>query len=609
MKKLLLFLLFVASLYAETISEYHVKITVFQSGSLEIEEAIRYDFGETQRHGIYRDIPYTVQTDFLPKDIGLDNFTVLMDGNKVPWQKTTTSSDAGDMIRIKIGDPNKTISGTHLYQIRYSVEKGVFFRDEQHDTIRWNAIGTGWRVPIQKATVDIFLPPSLSKNNTQIRTFTGRYGSTLTKAQFHWIDTQHLQVTAKNLAPHEGLTVEVAYPVGLLEQSGKENSITSKSDYMIGLLPWSLMGGFLFYLYRFYRQHTSPLRNTSIAPMYRPPKEIDVLQAGLLLDKVADTTDFAAAVIELAQKGYLDILKNDKLTVLQRTQKDPKTLTEDEKYLLEHILFPEDDIFLLDSHDTNKAEAIKEGFETINKMLYTWSVKAGYMQENPQKARKTFLIKSAMYGVPLLALAFFISVKTLGSTTTVLMGGISIFVVAGLWIALSAKGIMNKIFGAVFAGIPFFSTLPMLMQENWKSIFFTPLPLLVAGIIFIFLIYKKIGSYTPKGAKAYLHLKGLEEFIKRVKEDEIKRRVAEDPLFLDKLLPYAILFGLTKHWLSFYEIFKTAPAWYDGPIDNLYIVHRDLHSISTLSATNTGGSSGGGGFSGGGGGGGGGGSW
>ena len=609
MKKLLLFLLFCTFLHAEVIKDYHVSIRILQSGSLQVDERITYDFGQTQRHGIYRDIPYTVQTDFLPKDIGLHDFTVSMDGKEIPWEKTTTSSDAGEMVRIKIGDPDRTITGRHIYQISYRVKKGVLLQDSQHDSVRWNAVGTGWRVPIQKAIVDIFLPKSLSRNNTQIHTFTGNYGSTSTKATFRWVDPHYLQVEVHDLAPHEGLTVEVVYPKGLLAQRGEENSTTSAKDYLKGLLPWGGMGLFLFYLYRFYEQHTYHLQSSSVVPMYEPPKGFDVLQSGLLLDRVADTTDFAAAVIELAQKGYIDIFKNDKLTVLKKRDKDTKALSEDEKYLLEHILFPEDDMFVLNPHDTNSAESLRAGFEKINSMLYTWSVDQGYMAENPKKARKDFLLKSALYGLPLLALAIVTSVMTIGTTTTILMMGLSVFVIAGIWIALSSPGIMSKIFGAVFAGLPLFTALPTLMKSDWKIILFTPLPLLVIALISVLLTYKKIGKYTPKGARAYLHLKGLEEFIKRVKEDEIRRRLDEDPLFLDKLLPYAILFGVTKHWLNFYKAFAVTPLWYDGDIDQLDGIHRDLHSLSTLSASDTGGPSGGGSFSGGGGGGGGGGSW
>ncbi len=87
MKKLLLFLLLFGSwniiLYAEKISRYDVKIAIQQSGELQIFETIHYDFEGASKHGIFRDIPFTVRGSGLPKDIGIYGFSVQMDGKQV----------------------------------------------------------------------------------------------------------------------------------------------------------------------------------------------------------------------------------------------------------------------------------------------------------------------------------------------------------------------------------------------------------------------------------------------------------------------------------------------------------------------------------------------
>ena len=86
-----------------------------------------------------------------------------------------------------------------------------------------------------------------------------------------------------------------------------------------------------------------------------------------------------------------------------------------------------------------------------------------------------------------------------------------------------------------------------------------------------------------------------------------------DPLYLEKMLPYAVLFNETEHWLSFYHILNAkTPQWYHGDITNMGKFSSSVNSASTSpSKSSSGGSgfSGGGGFTGGGGGGGGGGSW
>jgi uncharacterized membrane protein len=79
------------------------------------------------------------------------------------------------------------------------------------------------------------------------------------------------------------------------------------------------------------------------------------------------------------------------------------------------------------------------------------------------------------------------------------------------------------------------------------------------------------------------------------------------------MLPYAMLFGHTDHWLKFYTLLQVdTPVWYSGNITNLNGFDTTMQQSATPpSAQNSAGAGfgGGGGFSGGGGGGGGGGSW
>ncbi len=89
----------------------------------------------------------------------------------------------------------------------------------------------------------------------------------------------------------------------------------------------------------------------------------------------------------------------------------------------------------------------------------------------------------------------------------------------------------------------------------------------------------------------------------RVKSDEIKRRLEEDPLYLEKTLPYALLFGLNKHWIELFDKLNVPhPTWYHGSLHNITYLSSAIDKASSQPPSNEGGSSGGGGFSGGGGG-------
>jgi len=231
MKKILLAALLLlgcaTTSFAERISTLHVDTVIEQSGELLITETIAYDFETATKHGIFRDIPFMVKNNGVKRDIGLYDFSVLFDGTPAEWsQSKQNSSHAGKIIRLKIGDAQKYITGKHTYTISYHVKLGVLPASDNRsrDAVRWNVVGTGWQVPVDHAQADFLLPPSLSQEQLRLSTYAGKYASTGSTASSQWIDPRHLQVHTKNLQPHEGLTVELAFASGTLDQSGRENT-------------------------------------------------------------------------------------------------------------------------------------------------------------------------------------------------------------------------------------------------------------------------------------------------------------------------------------------------------------------------------------------------
>ena len=619
MKKLLLLLLLFGGwssiLFAEKISRYDVNITVQQSGELQITETIHYDFENISKHGIYRDIPFTVEGSILPKDIGIYNFTIQMDGKKVKWYQRNISNDfdAGEMIRIKIGSESVRITGKHIYTISYQVKKGVLpsSLNTSQDAIRWNTIGTGWEVPIEKTEINFYLPSSLSQANVSVQTFKGAYGSK-TKNQITWISKHHFQQKTDRLAAHEGLTTELSYPVGLLGQTGKENMATSNSEKLLGNWHWPVMLVFLLSLFGFLKKHAGVIDKRSIAPHYNPPKGMNTLQAGLIYDKFADNEDFSAAVLELGQKGYLEIFQKEKddEPLLNKTQKSTKDLSDDLKYLMDHILFSKKRSYRLKGYSTTGSATLQDGFKKINQMLYDWSVKDGYIQEDPQTIRKKFFKTSMWALLPVIALSLYSIFRIYNINTVIILLFSSLFMGAGFYIALSKKSLFNKIFGLIFIVAGTVQLIAILsFHTSFSLLLFSPMTTIIILSIAIYMIYHKVGAYTQKGADAHKHLLGFKEYMSRVKKDEIHRRLKDDPLYLEKYLPYAVLFGITDHWLSLFDILNVHyPHWYHGSATHMNNFSSSMTNAAT-SPSSSGGSSGGGGFSGGGGGGGGGGSW
>ncbi|TNF44407.1 MAG: DUF2207 domain-containing protein [Epsilonproteobacteria bacterium] len=622
MRKLLILTLLLLGLgspaYAEKISSYKIDVTVEQSGELFIVESIAYDFELQNRHGIFRDIPYMIKRNGVKKDLGLYAFSVQLDSGIVEWQESTHSStQAGDILRLKIGSANTYITGKHLYKISYRVKKGVLpaAQNEENDAIRWNIIGTGWAVPISNIEANFFLPLSLNQHDIALSTYTGVYGSNSSSATTSWINPKQLQVKVSRLNPYEGTTVEMAYPANILDQNGLENVKAGFMDWFLANFHWAALVGFLIYLREMYKKHTGFIDHRSIAVQYEAPKGLSLLQSGLVLDKFTDKEDYAAAVLELAELGHIEIDQKEKKLdpLLKRIETSTKNLTMDQKYLLEQVLFKGKNTFVMAGGSESRATKLQAGFKYINDHLYNWSVADGYMVENPQRVRKAFLLKSLFFLVPVVALVLYSLYLQFGEAVIFLLVFPLIFGAVGLNIMTLKKNWFSKLTGFLF-GLVGMIPLVSIQKEgvNLDELIIGPVGVLIILVGALFFTYKKIGRFTQKGAYASKHLLGLKEFISRVKEDEIKRRLEMDPLYLEKMLPYAVLFNETDHWLSFYHILNIeAPHWYHGDIGNMGRFTSSVNSASTSpkSASGGGGFSGGGSFSGGGGGGGGGGSW
>ncbi len=124
------------SVAGEQIKDFTVNINVQKDGSLNVREDIRYYF-DTSRHGIYRNIPFTIYDDGVRYDMEY-KFSDVVDENGKKYK--VDKGKSGEQWVLKIGDPDKTITGDHTYVISYTVKGGLrYFED--HDELYWNITG------------------------------------------------------------------------------------------------------------------------------------------------------------------------------------------------------------------------------------------------------------------------------------------------------------------------------------------------------------------------------------------------------------------------------------------------------------------------------------
>ena len=172
----------VQSVKAEQINNFDSQIYVNQDGTIDVKENIEYDFFDLNKHGIYREIPF-IKTNEDGKKYKLEfsNFSV-QDENGIDYRFTTSTVDE-KLISLKIGDANRLVTGIHNYIITYKVAGALtYFSD--HDELYWNITGNDWQIPIANTTASVVWPQEIKKEDIKTTCYTGTQGSKVSDCSY-----------------------------------------------------------------------------------------------------------------------------------------------------------------------------------------------------------------------------------------------------------------------------------------------------------------------------------------------------------------------------------------------------------------------------------------
>jgi hypothetical protein len=383
---------FVRSPGSEAILNYKIGIEVLPSSDLNITESIAYDFGINQRHGIYREIPYKVNLDDDKKGILDMKVSSVKDETSANYKFSL--SKESDNLKIKIGDPNKLITGQKTYIISYVVSGAIrYFSD--HDELYWNATGTSWPVPIDKVSVNVKIPAQ-----GQIEKAICYSGAAYSTAQVCQAQKQGNQAnfSAANLGSLEGLTIAAAFPKNIvavrLPKEDKPGLIEQMLPVIFGIgsIFWFIIAPF-WVIYNWLRFGRDPQTNPNIPVWYEPPKnkqgeKIKPAEVGTLFDETADNRDISATIVDLAIKGYLKIKekkKNEYTLIKVKEFGDDPSLADFEKDILKGIF--------KSANETTTMKLSGSFYSTANKVkndLYQKVVRGGFFDQNPQSTRTKY---------------------------------------------------------------------------------------------------------------------------------------------------------------------------------------------------------------------------
>jgi uncharacterized membrane protein len=626
------------------IKSFESIIDVRRDGVMVVKERIVVDFGEEEKHGIYRKIPYYFQ------------------GRKLEFNLISVEDDSGRSYQVlereeggevywRIGDPEVLVKGENVYNITYEV-KGAINYFKEHDEIYWNVNGTEWEMSINEVSCVVNLPEGVDVSKVKYTFYTGKKGAREQNGKA-WVEGNKVFFKAGPFKPGENLTIVVGLPKGVLIEPPKPSWISRNWGllFMI-LLP---LISLLYMLYKYFRYGRDPRINRSIMVEYEAPENLKPAEIGTLVDEYADDRDIVATIIDLAIRGYLKIRPLGDRDVEIEILREGDELEGYERKVFEAIKESAEDgkvlrlgesvKYYIRSLEPSKAEEyvekykkLHETLESVKDEVYDLLTQRGYFQENPKLVR----LKYALLGLLMVLIALFISWifkhPDIGHVNLVFIGLLmfptilAVFLTSYTFREMKMFLYITSLFLFIFLFymfIGFYINGGITIGINDKDIYVpmyalhhpsveVPLGIALAGLIISFM-----GLYMPRkterGVEMYKRILGFNEFIERVEEDRLKRMMEEDPTKLERIIPYAIALGIEHIWIEkISKVLNYIPDWIQTSTRDVgKAIRITTSSLSTSLpalasyATSSGGGSGfkSGGRSGGGAGGGGGGAW
>lgn len=601
-----------------------VDYVVDAQGGVSVTESYDYQFNTSGRHGIERTVAtaqgYTPAEETSAGSEGSGGATSQERHYEISDISASSPSgapaqlsvrDQGDATVIRVGSPNRTVSGAERYVLKYHLAHVV---NEQKDGVElyYNVLGNSWRVPFDAVEVTVRGPGSSAVSKTACY-----YGTFKSDTPCQSTPGNPARFSAQNLEIMQNMSIVALLPRSAFTDVSKDvrdaGSAGSGGPYIspesarvrtlsqlgIGvgapLLALAGMGALVWRRGRDERYvglapDTLPAPGQEVpttrggkAPVtavrFNPPDNATPGLIGTIYDEHADTIDVSATVIDLAVRGYLRIEQTQdggrfqtsdwRLEYLGTPKVGDRGLLKYERTVLDGIFAYGTPVMMseLKNHFSGTLAIAKQE-------MYSETVQRGWFRQSPERVRQGFGCLTWLPFALIFGWMFFGAGSFAGALTSDSIAGFDLPVPS---VMVAAAGLFS---------------VPFIMR--W--------------------LIKKLPARTADGSAVLEQTKGFREYLLTAEAEQIKYDEALD--IFSRYLPYAVVFGVADRWAQIfakvaemarmdgYDVgVPTFYIWYGGGFGGFGDFGHAVDSFSTSAAgtfTSTPGSSGGSGFGGGG---------
>ncbi len=475
-----------------------------------------------QKHGIIRDIPLNYSVKWNKFHIDIYNVNVDL--------KQFTISTTNKNVSIKIWDPNRTVIWSQKYPISYTTYGLIRnFSGMWYAELYWNLVWYGFDTNINKVYAAINLPKPFTWFSSNDFLITTDWKSK-TIDWFDWtVDRSQwdkiIITYDKWLPAYQGITLAIKFPNDYFEfEHNKQTSLiwyandnlTFKDYWICALLciavlfPWALTIAMLATIGNKYELKKKYKKKYPVIVQYNPPKWLNSAETWLLLCREAQKRHLISLIYQRASKWLISI--NDKTEVKKR-------------WALEGITI-------------KKLKDIGEDFPQYEKSFFN----------NLFKDDGILLLNKSAY------------IDTRNEINELQNYGVEKW-----W--LKYQDWIKWIF--ILLGVVFFIIIMYKFPVIWLQF---AVVLLIFSILFCFIIGWK--KETEKWAELISHILWYKQFLESCDENRLRLFLKEDPLYFDKILPYAVALWMQTELLNkikpIMEEMNIEPARYDWDYTSLF---------------------------------------
>jgi len=320
-------------------ADFRLGRTADQHATLAVTETLVALFPQSdQNHGIIRDIPATYGSADLQTDVAS---VVDGHGRAVPYQQ----SDQGGFIQLQIGSADTYVHGATTYVISYTQRDTIrHFSDTADDEFYWDVNGTGWGQPFGTVSAKVTVAPEIAAalnghtacyqgpeqsttpcesgvQSTGAPTPAPTAAATPSPAATPTSDAASapavFTASATNLAAGENLTIAIGFASGTFVDVSSD-PVDNGDNYTPTPVTGGEVAGWLLSLLGFpavavatiggliARRNKTQKARGIIVPQYTPPDGIDIMAAAELIGK--PSTRIPAQLVSLAVRGKTKLL-------------------------------------------------------------------------------------------------------------------------------------------------------------------------------------------------------------------------------------------------------------------------------------------------------------